>query len=452
MAEDHNPRSYHRSQSDTRWRRPQLRNIIRRAGSLKPKRFSSLISTEDQNAVPEAQFFGPYRHIRKELDYGYHKYYRKERQWLQDSIVEDMLDNVEGANMCVNPTEPWLIFTVGPQGAGKKQAIRDLIFEGHLNLLTYVDVDPDAIRRRLPEFDTYVKLSPSTVGELTLKESGHICEILILAALQAGRNVIKDGVLADAEWHLKLIRKLKKQYPNLKVGIFHITAPTNLILKRAQKKALDTGRVVSEESIEHFLGVIPASLEILRPAVDFFCEIHNGVDECELVGGEDWQAFEEKFHQQCAWRPGMHGKQKLDVSNGQSEKARQASIVASRLVRKRFSVLISSEDNNRLDEMTFFGKYSHIRETLDYNYHANYTFERQMLQDAIISDMLDSAFILFAVFPSFATKFRSTSKKKKNRRNVGFVPRPTHSKRTCVSEQRTRKSVALKMYQFLRFV
>ena len=164
-----------------------------------------------------------------------------------------------------------------------------------------------------------------------------------------------------------------------------------------QKKALDTGRVVSEESIEHFLDVIPASLEILRPAVDFFCEIHNGVDECELVGGKDWEEFEERFRQQCAWRPGMHGRQKIDVSSGQLlEKTRQASIAIGRQVRKRFSVLISSEDNNRLDEMTFFGKYSHIRETLDYNYHANYTFERQMLQDAIISDMLDSAFILDA--------------------------------------------------------
>ena len=229
MDRDH----HRRSESDTGRQRAR-RCDIRRAGSLKPKRFSSLISTEDQNAVAEAQFFGPYRHIRKELDYGYHKYYRKERQWLQDSIVEDMLDNVEDGNMCVNPTEPWLIFTVGPQGAGKKQAIRDLIFEGHLNLLTYVDVDPDAIRRRLPEFDTYVKLSPTTVGELTLKESGHICEILIQAALQAGRNVIKDGVLADAEWHLELITSLKKRYPNLKIGIFHITAPHNLILKRAQ--------------------------------------------------------------------------------------------------------------------------------------------------------------------------------------------------------------------------
>lgn len=374
----------------------RLRPSFRKSTSVNVKRFSSLISTEDHNAISTPQYLGPYRHIRKELDYSYHRHYRKERQWLQDSIVEDMMDNVEDANTCVNPTEPWLIFTVGPQGAGKKQAIRDLIFEGHLNLLTYVDVDPDAIRRRLPEFDTYVKLSPSRVDELTRKEAGFISEILILAALQAGRNVIKDGVLADAEWHFQLIQKLKQEYPNLKVGIFHVTAPHHLIMERAQKKALQTGREISEESIEHIMSLIPNSLNVLKPVVDFFCEIHNGEDECELVGDIDWDEFEFIFQQTCAWKPGMSGKQKFDVTSLQSKNLRQISIRQSRIRRKRFSVFISSEENNRSDEMVFFGKYSHIRKTLDYSYHSNYTFERQKLQDAIVSDMLDSAFIFDA--------------------------------------------------------
>jgi hypothetical protein len=145
-----------------------------------------------------------------------------------------MLDNVDDNVDCVTPTEPWLIFTVGPRGAGKKQAIRDLTFEGHLNFLTYIDVDPDAIRRRLPEFDCYVKSRPDSVDELTRKEAGLIGEILTLAALQAGRNVIVDGCLEDAEWHLQQSKQLKKEYPSLKVGIFHVTAPYQLIVKHSQ--------------------------------------------------------------------------------------------------------------------------------------------------------------------------------------------------------------------------
>jgi predicted kinase len=292
--------------------------------------------------------------------------------------------------------EPWLIFTVGPRGAGKKQAIRNLVFEGHLELLTYIDVDPDSIRRRLPEYDTYVKMSPHKVDELTRKEAGLICEILTLAGLQAGRNVIVDGGLRDSKWHLELINKLKKEYPFLKFGIFHITAPLQHIIKHSRKKAIETGHEISEISITRCINSIPNSLKILKPAVDFTCEIHNGEDECELVGHIEWEDFEQTFAQACAWKPGMHGKQKRNVSGNQSFIARQASVKISKILRKRFSVFISSEDNNAVGEMNFFGEYSHIRKTLDYSYHKNYTFERQKLQDAIINDMLDSAFILDA--------------------------------------------------------
>lgn len=145
-----------------------------------------------------------------------------------------MLDNVDDSVDCVTPTEPWLIFTVGPRGAGKKQVFRDLTFEGHLNLLTFIDVDTDAIRRRLPEFDSYVKSRPESVDELTRKEAGLISEILTLAALQAGRNVVVDGCLEDAAWHLERITKLRKEYPCLKVGIFHVTAPYQLIVQHSQ--------------------------------------------------------------------------------------------------------------------------------------------------------------------------------------------------------------------------
>jgi hypothetical protein len=135
-------------------------------------------------------------------------------------------------------------------------------------------------------------------------------------------------------------------------------------------------------------------LEVLRPVADCIYEIHNGQDECELVGDMDWKTFELAFMQTCAWKPGMHGKQKHDVSNRQSLLARQVSVKQARFLRKRFSVLISSEENNSSGDMTFYGEFSHIRKTLDYTYHSNYTFERQKLQDAIISDMLDEAIIL----------------------------------------------------------
>lgn len=133
----------------------------------------------------------------------------------------------------MTPTQPWLIFTVGARGAGKKQVVRGLTEQGRLGLLTYVDVDSDAIRRRLPEYETYLKSRPDEVESLTRKEAGLICEILTLASIQAGRNVIFDGILSNVQWYLNLINQLKEEYKLLKFAVFNITAPQKRIIKHA---------------------------------------------------------------------------------------------------------------------------------------------------------------------------------------------------------------------------
>lgn len=211
-------------------------SVIRKSVAL--KRFSTLVSTEQHNGVDNTEdFFGPYAHLRQRLDYSYHTNYRKERQWLQDAIIEDMLEVEDDEAGCIIPSEAWLIYTVGPQGAGKRHVIHNLTQEGRLQLLSFVHVDPDAIRRRLPEFSTYVKKCPDMVDAFTRKECGYIAELLTLATLQAGRNVIVDGALESASWHKARIKDLRQEYPSLKFGIFQIQAPFKLIMKRSQVRS-----------------------------------------------------------------------------------------------------------------------------------------------------------------------------------------------------------------------
>jgi len=117
---------------------PLIESVARR--SLR-RRFSVERSTEEQHKCEEKDkigFYGEFGNERKKLDYDYHSHYRKERQWLHDSIIEDYL-HPDGDNL---PTEPWLIFTVGAQGAGKRHTVDNLMKKERLPLLSFVFVDP----------------------------------------------------------------------------------------------------------------------------------------------------------------------------------------------------------------------------------------------------------------------------------------------------------------------
>lgn len=134
------------------------------------RQFSVFRSTEENNKSDDDQaFYGPYAHIRKTLDYSYHRNYTKERQFLQDSIIDEFLEDVSikdvNGNVCTTPTEPWLVFTAGAMGAGKGHTIHELVKKGRFPLLAFVTVDPDEIRRRFPEFGLYAEKCPALAGE-----------------------------------------------------------------------------------------------------------------------------------------------------------------------------------------------------------------------------------------------------------------------------------------------
>jgi hypothetical protein len=59
---------------------------------------------------------------KQHMDWGYHCHYRKERQWLHDSIIEEYLCHEEQAKATVS-TDPWYIYTCGAKGSGKRYVI-----------------------------------------------------------------------------------------------------------------------------------------------------------------------------------------------------------------------------------------------------------------------------------------------------------------------------------------
>lgn len=278
--------------------------------SMKPGRrfqsFSAAKSTEMNHKNLDLTFFGAFSAIRKRLDYTYHCNYTKVRQGLQDSIIMDMLNtalltDINGS-VCTTPADPWIVFTAGAMGAGKSYTINKLVDKGRFPLLAFVRVDPDEIRRHLPEFTLYVNQHPELAGELTRKEAGFISEILTMAALLAGKNVLVDGSLRDSKWYEAYFKLLRNEYSNLRIGILHIVAPRNAVLQRAADRAKKTGRVVPKETLEMALDQVPRSVKVLAPLADYFAELNNAPNtiDIELLNqDEDWDDFQCQWLQTC---------------------------------------------------------------------------------------------------------------------------------------------------------
>lgn len=385
-------------------RMARLRKSMHKTAS---KRFSIQFSTEERNKTDEKVFYGPYQHLKKQMDYEYHSYYRKERQWLHDSIIEDYLCHEEQEEKCV-PAEPWLIYTCGVKGAGKRYLIDHLMGEGRLPLLSTIIVDGDEIRRSLPEFSAYAETNPELLGKRMDGEAGYICEILTLAALQAGSNVLIDGQLSDVLWRLRQFQKLRDLYPKLRVALVHVTAPLDVIVERSEERAKVTGFHIPLEHTKKLLETMDEHIEMVVPEVDYFCTIRNGGGDSELDGGETWENFTATFQQEVE----VSGRTAFPPSDDDSPEKPQKPPPLRRLasrketryaatsfrmrrksLRRPFSVDVSTEENHKSDDHNYYGKYSHIRETLDYSYHCNYTYERQKFQDRIVTEFLHGAVI-----------------------------------------------------------
>jgi hypothetical protein len=195
-------------------------------------------STEENYRSTEEIFAGRFSEIRQRLDLNYHGSYTSPRQLLQDVIIESMLTSSvadeHGQSKPCTSSEPWIIFTAGVMGAGKTHTIKQLHSDGQFPLQSFVTVDPDEMRRLLPEFNVYVGFNAETAGELTRKEAGMMAEILTVAALERGQNVLVDGSLRDAPWYQMYFLSLRETFPQIKLGIIHVTAPTKAIFERVK--------------------------------------------------------------------------------------------------------------------------------------------------------------------------------------------------------------------------
>ena len=107
--------------------------------------------------------------------------------------------------------------------------------------MSFVKVNSDAIRRYLPEYHLYIETNPDLAGDLTNKEAGYIAEILALAGLKSGHNILVDGSLRCAAWYRGYFGRLRQDFPGIRLAIIHVTAPREAIFQRASVSAKVVG-------------------------------------------------------------------------------------------------------------------------------------------------------------------------------------------------------------------
>jgi hypothetical protein len=267
-------------------------------------------STEENHTasnVEDGQAVGEFKGHRDSLDYTYHSRYSAERQSLQDKIVRQLLRTVvqDGTTKMFSdrPREPWVVFTAGAMGAGKSHCMK-FLSEGELfPLASFVQVDPDIIRYKLPEMEGYLARDKTEAGTLTHKEAGFIVEVLTLASFAQGKNVIVDGSLRDAEWNASLFQRIRAEHPNYRIAIIHVVAEPEEVLRRAEARAEKTGRVVPREKLLATLEEVPKSVAKLAPLTDYtICIKTDGPEPAILTEGESWATFAEHWKQECGGR------------------------------------------------------------------------------------------------------------------------------------------------------
>ena len=415
---------------------PKLRRHIKRLSMNESFRrskrsvykFSLLEDTESLFSTDVRYYGGPYAHIRKTLDYKYHKHYTKERQWLQDSIIDKLLheivqqqdtslycscmdNNKSGSKdfsrqslggesehgslsrsdsilsfadlslrekMCSLPSKPWLVYIVGEEKVSKQDALKSLIEQDHFPILGFVLVDPEEIQTLLPEYSSYVQEYGKVRSiELMRKETGYIAEILTKAALKKGLNAIVFSTFWNADWYPSYFDLLRKDLHLLNIAILHVIG---------DGKEGENGPIISEahrtSSLPTYLPTIDTTKSL--KSTDFSVSKSNDSQRvicaveklkstklidfnCTLrMSSNDDDNLYIADENKITWKDFRKQFEQKPVASGEgiSQGIEEMIHRGESDFIRQFDIHKSTEENYKADNMNFYGAFAHIRATL----------------------------------------------------------------------------------------
>lgn len=165
--------------------------------------------------------------------------YSVERKELHNLIIIKKIDGKDSKD----PASA--VLTAGGSGSGKSFFIEKLFLSSTEE--SYVLIDSDNIKEELPEYVKEVEKENLDAADIVHEESGHIANSLLEFCISKKISFIYDGTMSNLTKYNSLITNLKEH--NFNISALYVDIDVEVAIKRAIKRAEDTGRAVPETII-----------------------------------------------------------------------------------------------------------------------------------------------------------------------------------------------------------
>ncbi len=166
------------------------------------------------------------------------------RETLHENIIE------EGLSKATPVEEPIVHFMGGGPASGKGTAIRQGLIDVPDNIVV---VDADEIKDALPEYKALIDDRSSRAAAYVHEESSYLSKEMFQESIDSGRNTQLDGTgdssLEKLRSKVASAREASSAKGGTKVIADYITIDTEEAVRRARRRAIQTGRSVPEEVV-----------------------------------------------------------------------------------------------------------------------------------------------------------------------------------------------------------
>ncbi|WP_194270883.1 zeta toxin family protein [Fictibacillus phosphorivorans] len=191
--------------------------------------------------------------------------YTKEREALHQKIMATLIKKSKMDNL-----QPPIAVLVGGGSASGKTSLCESIVKKNIKKKKrhLITIDPDEIKKLIPEYKSFQKKFPSSAASLVHKESVDISEMLIQHMLETKRSFLLEGTMAKTGKYVSLVNSLQKR--RYEVIVYIVDVPVDVAIKREAIRAKKTGRSIPRYVIEHTHRRIPKTFLAIKEDVTFF--------------------------------------------------------------------------------------------------------------------------------------------------------------------------------------